>query len=251
MWTAALCKGWITHSRLSPIKHFLKLPYWGIVLPLAHGKEPELPAVARWLGVTIGAKDHGARDGSNLYDFAMSEWQRQNIEIPDDAEVFLSCFPRQWGYGFSPLSVYWAFRADTLHAVLFEVRNTVGGIYHYGFFSHRTLGTEKVFYVSPFIPNARNYTFNVTCDKNRFSVDINVMGEGEPATKIMNAHQTASLMPLTSSSVIKHTLRFPFQSVFVMGRILWHAALLKLKGAPYHPPSKATYVKKTYASERS
>lgn len=244
MQASALTHGMITHKRYGATPHTLKFAYWGLVLDLNRINtdfKALWPVKAGLCG--FRGLDHGTRNPSqDLRSFALQKWQDAGLSIAETAKVFLSCFPRQGGYVFNPLSVYWAWEGDRLTAVLFEVRNTVGGMHHYAFEPQKGVSSaHKVFYVSPFIDGEQSYTFKVTGSADHFTVRIDV-ADRATHERILTATQTASLSPLSAGSLIKHTLRRPLQSYAIMAQILWHALILKLRGAPYHPPSQAHYV---------
>lgn len=247
MWTQSLNTGVIHHKRLEPVNHDLTFKYWGLVLPLQSGEPIQLPLWARFMGTRVRDKDHGARDGSNLFDFAQAQWRQAGINIDRNSHVFLTCFPRQFGFDFNPLSVYWAWEDQTLKAVLFEVRNTVGGIHHYAFCpemdGRQPTHAEKVFYVSPFIPNASDYRFTLSATQSDFQIGIDVLA-ADQSSVIMKASQTGTLHPYSAKALCKFILRRPAQSWSVMRDILWHALCLKLKGAPYHSPQSASYAQR-------
>jgi DUF1365 family protein len=75
--------------------------------------------------------DRGDHDGSSLRLYAPRYAAEHGTDLAG-GRVLLLCYPRLLGYAFNPLSVYFCYHANRELAVLiYEVRNTFGGIHAY------------------------------------------------------------------------------------------------------------------------
>ena len=76
-------------------------------------------------------RDHGPRDGSSLKAWAEQLLAKHSIHL-DGGKILLLCFPRLFGYGFNPLSLWYCLHRDgSLRAVICEVNNTFGEHHFY------------------------------------------------------------------------------------------------------------------------
>ena len=74
-------------------------------------------------------KDHG-NGKEPLIDWARKEIKKYGGDASGD--ILLHCFPKILGHVFNPLSVYFCFdKKQKLSALIYEVRNVVGGIHSF------------------------------------------------------------------------------------------------------------------------
>ncbi|HEY3859698.1 MAG TPA: DUF1365 domain-containing protein [Gammaproteobacteria bacterium] len=192
---------------------------------------------------SLNDRDHGARDGTPLRDWAERELSRRGIEL-GGGRIRLLCFPRVLGYVFSPLCVWYCeHRGGSLRAVICEVRNTFGGIHHYVL--SRGDGTpmdwrveyrvSKVFHVSPFLSQDMEYRFRFLAPGARIGVYID---EYQHDILMFKACISARSVPLTDDRLIGLFCGMPLLPFKVMAAIHWQALKLWLRGAKLHrmPP---------------
>lgn len=150
-----------------------------------------------------------------------------------------------WGYYFSPLTLYYCFnKARQLVALLAEVSNTPWNERHYYLvpveeaepsrYQH-----DKAFHVSPFNPMDMQYHWTVVANSEKLQLSITNRKDGD---KVFSAWFDLSLQPFTVKALKSALIRRPWQNVQVMTRIYWHALKLLLKAVPVyaHPKSKET-----------
>jgi DUF1365 family protein len=150
-----------------------------------------------------------------------------------------------WGYYFSPLTLYYCFNATKqLVALLAEVSNTPWNERHYylvpvadaerSHYQH-----DKAFHVSPFNPMDMQYHWAVRADAEQLELSItNFKAE----QKVFSAWFHLGVQPFNLPLLKSLLIRRPWQNVQVMTRIYWHAIKLLLKAVPVygHPKSKET-----------
>lgn len=239
---SALYLGRIVHRRIRPIRRRFDARVFSLLVDL-----DSLPALAarlrlfshnRFNLIAFHDRDHGGRDGTALRPWVEARMRAADIE-PDGGPIRLLCFPRVLGYVFNPLSVYFCHdRGGTLQAVIYEVRNTFGGIHHYVFpvdgvgptDRTRSHATAKRFHVSPFLPMEARYRFRLTPPAERYDLLIRVEDE---AGALMTAVHTAERRPLDDRSLMAAFLAHPLMTFKVIGRIHIEALGLWRRGAPF------------------
>jgi len=241
---SCLYVGDVMHRRLRPVAHRFVYRVFSLLVDV-----DELPALDRRLrlfahnrrGVfSLRDADHGARDGTNLRHWVEQACAGGGVELAG-GRIFLHCFPRVFGFGFDPLSVFWCYGADAkLKAIIYEVKNTFGEQHAYlvpiaadrasdGALRH---ARDKLFYVSPFIGMQARYAFKVHEPETRLAIAITETG---PEGAIMVATHRGERRALSDAVLLRAFLAFPFLSFKVFGGIHWEALKLWSKGAQLHP----------------
>ena len=184
-------------------------------------------------------RDHGARDGTSLREWAEQELSCHGIEL-QGGRIRLLCFPRVLGYVFNPLSVWYCEHRDgSLRAVICEVRNTFGEIHHYVLTApdrgpmdwKREYRADKVFHVSPFLSQDMEYRFRFLEPDTKIGVFID---EYRGDDHIFKACISARSVPLTDDRLIGLFCGLPLLPFKVMAAIHWQALKLWLRGAKFH-----------------
>lgn len=231
------------HRRLRPFTHRLDYRVFSLLLDL-----DEIPEVAdrlrffshdAWNLFSYVDRDHGARDGSPIRPWLDARLAEARIDL-DGGRIETLCYPRILGYVFNPLTIYWCRdRADTLRAVVYEVKNTFGDQHCYliPVAPDRAPGSpilqrcEKCFYVSPFMDMDAEYRFRLSEPGEKLSVLIRQSyAEGET---LVAAH-TARAVPLTDGALLRLAATHPLMTLKVIGGIHWEALKLWGKGARFH-----------------
>lgn len=244
---AQMCVGRVLHARralrqgehASSVRHGFAYPVGFVAVPLsAWGSAQARPWLAydRSALVALHARDHGARDGSNLSAWIAALLAREGITAAD-GEIVLQSFPRVAGLVFNPVSFWFCHdRAGALRAVLAEVNNTFGEHHNY-LVAHadqrpisatEVLPARKVFHVSPFYPVAGEYRFRFDITSARRRVEIDYYLDGERALHTAVEGRTH---PLDGASARQLAFSFPLLAVGVLSRIHVQALRLWLKGA--------------------
>jgi uncharacterized protein len=241
---AALYVGKVMHARLKPVGHRFSYRVMSLLIDLdrlaaADGQTP-LFGVNRRALCSFHEADHGDRDGTSLRNYAQRCAAEHGIDLTG-GRVLLLCYPRLLGYGFSPLSVYFGYRASgQLALVIYEVRNTFGEMHAYvlpvkdGDVSPAGIRQQqdKRFYVSPFIEMETHYHFRLVAPKERVKLRIlETDREGPLLSATFDGHRRR----LTTKELLCSFLVLPAVSVKIMAAIHWEALRLWLKGVRLVP----------------
>ena len=136
-----LFEGLINHNRKGKINHIFSNKINAILLDLNTDnydnlKQPSFFSSEKFNFFCWSASDHGPRKkGLNkdaLYEYILNLITNSTYEKKKIKKIKLLTFPRVFGYGFNPLSVYFCYNSKNflVHTV-FEVKNTFGDIHHY------------------------------------------------------------------------------------------------------------------------
>jgi uncharacterized protein len=134
--------------------------------------------------------------------------------------------PRSLGIGFNPVRFH--YRPDGSLAA--EVTNTPWGERRVYEFAGRSGRAGKSMHVSPFLGMDHDYSIHANVPGERLTVHIENRRAGE---RVFDA--TLSLERRPPGDLRRLRLRYPAQPLRVLALIYGHAALLALRGAPYHP----------------
>lgn len=211
--------------------------------------------------VTFRDRDFGPRDGSDLRAWAEALLAEHGLPV-DGGPIWILCFPRVLGFGFSPLSVWYCHRSDgRLAAVILEVRNTFGEKHQYllpvdqagGIDGLHHWESAKAFHVSPFIGPRALYRFALGPPADRVLVRVDEFWKetgqqtGEPdeigdrERPCLSATWSGSRRALDDRRLLALAVRVPFLGLKIVSLIHWHALRLWLRGVRFHrKPSPPT-----------
>ena len=239
----SLYEGEVMHARMKPFSHRFSYRVFSTLIDLDRLDEvaslSAIFSVNRFNLMSFNTKDHGARDGAHPRTHVEKLLAEKNIASP--ARILLLCYPRILGFTFNPLAVYYCYdAAGELSALIYEVRNTFGGMHPYvlpvtdGALDARGLRQEqaKLFYVSPFLHMDHRYLFRMRPPGE--TVHIRIL-ECDAQDPVLAATFQGERRPLTTASLTRACLALPFMTFKVLGAIHWQALKLWLKGAKYIP----------------
>ncbi|MDC1375840.1 DUF1365 domain-containing protein [bacterium] len=178
-----LFKGVISHNRSGKIEHKFNNRIISILLDLK-SKDSDLPmffSMNKFNILSWSASDHGLRvknsNRNDLYKFIINLTSKLGFKNKEIRDIKLLTFPKVFGYGFNPLSVYFCYSAqDILIYSIFEVRNTFGDIHHYILNStNKSEVKQKVLkklFVSPFYTNKGHYNLYAHYLKNNIVTSV-------------------------------------------------------------------------------
>lgn len=240
---ATIYSGQVMHQRMKPAEHRFSYSVFSVLLDLDRlekaRKQSRFFSVNRFNLLSFHEKDHGKRDGSSLRQHIDALLAKKSVERP--SKVLLLAYPRLLGYGFNPLSVYYAYDdTDQLTAIVYEVRNTFGGLHTYvlpieaGQVSDAGVRQNQVkeFYVSPFISMEQHYHFRMLPPGD--AVRVRIL-ETDAKGPLLSATFSGSGRSLTSPAILRECIRVPFLSAKVIMAIHWEAFKIWLKRVPFHP----------------
>ena len=164
------------------------------------------------------------------------DWAREVSKYGSDVSgtILLHCFPKIFGYVFNPLYVYFCFNKNNiLSALIYEVRNTVGGIHSYVSVVDKPDEahlTRKLFEVSPFLPSNGNYRLRALITENNINILVNYSIKKK---NILIANQIGEIKDLTLGSLFNGIVNGSASPAKPIIGILYEAFKLFFKGAKY------------------
>lgn len=146
------------------------------------------------------------------------------------------------GYVFNPINLILIELTNGEKSAIIEVGNTFGEIKPYyvppEVFSNNgfTFTTQKLFYISPFIDHRNFMTFTFTESEEGFSLNVEDF-EISPNGKreiVLTTTLAATKKPLTTFTLIEQTIKNPFNTIYIIFFIHFHAFLLWIKKIKYY-----------------
>ncbi|PPR79676.1 MAG: hypothetical protein CFH01_00260 [Alphaproteobacteria bacterium MarineAlpha2_Bin1] len=180
--------------------------------------------------------DHGLRDGSSTFNWFVDLLKQNGISF--DGKVYVSCFPRVFGYVFNPITIYFYFnKNNSLRVIVYEVKNTFGDQHCYlikvnsksNILSHSCM---KKMIVSPFNPIDHKYDFKIIIPEEKFFIRID---ELEKEEKILSAYFEGKRKKFSVINLIICIFLYPLMTIKVIFAIHYEAFRLFLKGIPVSP----------------
>jgi len=167
---------------------------------------------------------------------------RERLGRTPSGPIRLLTHLRYFGYVMNPISLYYCFEAEggRLDAIVAEVNNTPWGEQHCYVIDARDVATEaiiraeheKAMHVSPFLPMAMHYIWQLSPPRERLSVHIEDFEQDE---LLLDALLQLERRPITSGSLARVLLRHPFITLKVTAAIYWQAVKLWWRGVPFVP----------------
>jgi DUF1365 family protein len=229
--------GQTTHARRGSIKNAFRYGVDFVLLDLDNmsARTPVLFSRNRFNLMSIYDRDHGGpiKNGTG------QAWARAifaDIGL-QDPRIQLLTQPRFCGYGFNPVSFWFAWRGSDLVAVISEVSTPFGDRHSYlcakddgsALTKDDRITTPKSLHVSPFQKVEGHYTFTFDITPSKVSIRIFHGNNDDGVVATLSGTRT----PLTHRSLLRSALRRPFGALRTMILIHWQAIVLKVKGATY------------------
>lgn len=224
----------------------------------------KLQALESWQGQAKGGVDASRPDSSakpspgqsHIRAYIDSYFREKEQPVP--SRIVLLTNLRYLGYGFNPVSFYFAFnQSGELYAILSEVNNTFGEQKPYLILLDNPVHPEeekrifarawKNFYVSPFIHRDRDFVFRIKCPGKILSLGIDTYEGPQP---VLRAAYSGKRQDIASGRMLLNMLRFPFVTLKVIALIHWHALLLFLKKVPFFSKDETDIEIRKHEKER-
>lgn len=236
--------GTLRHRRLSPAPHAFTYGLFMALVDIDRLSEQmrvsRLTSLNRWNWASFDDRDHTGDPSRPLRERLALDAGRHGLTLPD-GPVLLLTHLRYFGYGFNPVSFYYAFdHRMRLTLVLAEVRNTFGGAHNYwlrpdgreGAGTTFCAAAAKAFYVSPFMPPDLDYRFALTVPGERVVVHMDTTRND---VKLFDATLTLDRRPWTARELRRLLVRYPAMTAIVTAGIHLQALRLFRKGVPIVP----------------
>ncbi len=255
--SSALYTGTIRHRRFAPRPHDFQYPIFMTLVDLA-----ELPGLFDrfWLWSARRpalawfrrADYHG--DARIPLDVAVRDLVERETGQRPLGPVRLLTHLRFFGWASNPVSFYYVYdtRDEHVETVVAEITNTPWDERHAyvlpvadsesaGARVHRWQ-FEKAFHVSPFLPMDMRYDWRFSDPAGTLGVHMENWRDG---SRVFDATLTLRREPLSSASLARALVSFPFVTLKVSAMIYWQALRLWLKRTPFFTHPKLADPKKT------
>lgn len=244
---SCIYEGQVRHARYQPVVHSFSYRLFLMYLDL-----DELPSLfeGRWFWSTRRAaiarfrREHHLGDPTRRLADCVRDLVERNTGRRPEGPVRLLTNLSYFGYCFNPVSFYYCYGEDgqTLDAIVAEVNNTPWGEQDTYVMAvapgdaSRTLrfSPKKKMHVSPFMPMDIEYEWRLSRPGARLGVNMSNFRDGE---RIFDAGMSLARTPMTSTSMARVLVAYPFMTMKVIAAIYWQALRLWMKRVPFqvHP----------------
>jgi len=248
---SCIYEGQVRHTRKEPVSHRFRYRLFMMYLDL--DELPDLFA-RRWFWSARGPalarfrrSDHLGPEEQPL-DESVRDLVEKESGIRPSGPIRLLTNMSYFGYCFNPVSFYYCFAADgsTLETIVAEVTNTPWGERDaYVLPKRDNIGTKtawrfqpvKKMHVSPFIGMDIDYDWCFTHPSERTTV---FMANSKDDNRFFDAAITMQRTEISTASLARVLVVFPFNTVKIVLAIYWQALRLWLKRCPLyvHPDKK-------------
>jgi uncharacterized protein len=230
----AIYFGTVTHQRVRPVRHHLAYDVASVFVDLDDLARGNLPNLLRYNKpglFSVRDRDHGDQPGESISAFARRLVREAGVLGIE--RIMMLCYPRVLGYGFNPLTTYFALdKEGRTRLMIFEVHNTFGGRHSY--VTREFTGdapmrhdVEKQLRVSPFNRIEGSYVLRATEPDEQVMVSVALSTAEGP---LLNAVFRGKRKPLSNTQLLRVFFGLPWLSVKVIAAIHWEALKLWRKG---------------------
>ena len=251
---SCIYKGFVTHRRFTPLRHFFSYKTFSILFDLDEleeiNKKINFFSFNSFNLFSFYNKDHGERDGSNLKKWVNEIFEKYNLSL-NISKIKLLCFPRIFGFAFNPLSVFYCYEGNKLKVILYEVKNTFNEQHTYIFLVDKnskiiSQNCNKKFYVSPFIEMETFYNFRLSEPNENLKILIKQTDTFKE--KVLVACQVGKKQVLSSKELLINFFTHPFMTFKIIIAIHFEALRLWKKGAIFK--KRKTKIKNNISLEK-
>ena len=193
----------------------------------------------RWNFYGFRDADHEPSGSGPLKQRILNFLGDESIDLGSSGRIMLLTLPRVLGYVFNPISIYYCFNADgTPVCSIAEVGNTflekklfllkAGEAGQADGFRKMV---PKYFYVSPFSDLDLSFDFDLRIPDGDLKIQID---DRDGSDKLLISTVTGRRAEMNNRNLAWFTLKYPLVTMKVIFLIHWHAAVLWLKGVPFH-----------------
>jgi uncharacterized protein len=245
---SAIYRGRVRHRRFQPKGHEFEYPVFMMYLDL--DELDQVFSLSRLWSLTQRAPaqfkrtDYFAPEEKDLKQ-AVVKKVRQQTGLKIDGAVRLLTNLRYFGFVFNPISIYYCFdRDENLQAMMLEVTNTPWRERHQYVLAcdpktkKQRITFDKAMHVSPFNPMAFEYHWFSQLPEEKLQVHMQNI-HAETGENIFDASLTLSREAISTRSLNRILLRYPFMTGQVVFNIYWQALKLFFHKVPlYRHPGR-------------
>ena len=242
---SCIYEGQVRHGRRQPVEHAFRYRVFMMYLDL-----DELDEVfrGRWFWsarrtalARFRRADHLGDERRSLKSEILDLVEQETGKRPDGPVRLLSNLS-YFGFCFNPVSFYYCYARDgeTLDTIVAEVNNTPWGerdtyvlpvAQNTGSGPALRFRPRKKMHVSPFMPMNVDYDWSFIDPAERLSVFMANDIDGE---RVFSASLLLRRRHISSWSLSRVLIVYPFITLKVLGGIYWQALRLWWKGSPFH-----------------
>jgi uncharacterized protein len=249
-----LFTGVVAHKRIGTIEHNFNNRIISILLDLKNinCNPPSFFSIGKLNILSWSASDHGLRiknsNRHDLYKFIINLISKSASKSKEIISIKLLTFPKIFGYGFNPLSVYFCYNSrDELTYSIFEVRNTFGDIHHYILNETNKSGVKqkvlKKLFVSPFYINKGYYNLQANYLKNNIITSVEYIMNN---STIFFASMRVKEINFSNLNILKSILYLTIYPGKIWLNIHFQAFFLWLKKIKLHKAPKSQKIKYSF-----
>ena len=236
---SSIYNGTVIHKRFKPKVHFFKYNVFSILIDISEinllDRNLKIFSYNKFNIVSFYDADHGPRDGTPVKDWVIKNLKKNQINT-EDIKIKLLCYPRIFGYVFSPLSVFYIYnKYSELISILYEVKNTFGVQHTYIFKNKENENPikhscKKKFHVSPFIEMNCTYFFKILKPCEKISV---IIDQHDEEGKLLYASQDGNRIELNNKNLFLSYIKHPLMTLKIIAAIHFEAFKLWSKGIKF------------------
>lgn len=258
MFSSALMKGVVRHSRLQPKRHQFQYPIAMLMLDVDDMTtvfdQNRWWSLERFNLISFKRQDYLGRHNGDLKTTVEALIFKRTGE-QFSGKVYLLTHPRYLGFVFNPVSFYFCVNHQgKLEYVLADINNTPWDERHCYVLKAESVSQnqsvvsvfDKQFHISPFMPMDIQYEWRFFWREDELSIDMHLFRDNE---KQFTADMLLKRQALNQQSMSRLPLDYPLQTLKIIWRIYWHALKLWIRRVPFYSHPQKLSENSTYSDK--